>query len=179
VEAPYVEGEKVRLRPLARADAPRLVTLLHDAEVRRFLRAGAPPTLALEEALIDALPRAHGDLLAGVVARDDGRPVGAAGLHHLDDPARKAELGIFIGPAREWGRGFGTEATALLVRHAFDGLGLHRVWLHVHADHPRAIAAYERVGFRSEGVLRESALRDGKLVDVVSMGILRGELRGR
>lgn len=172
---PTLAGSLVELRPLVREDARRVAAIVNDPAVNRTLRASAPVSVATEVLFIEALPYARADLVLGVAARDDGRIVGVTGLHHLDDPARKAELGIFLGPPSEWGRGFGTEATRLLVAHGFGALGLHRIWLHVQADHARAIRAYERVGFRREGLLRESGLREGRPVDEVVMGLLSAE----
>ncbi len=172
---PRLQGERVVLRPLAPSDAPRIVALLSDPDVTRTLRAVPPASIAAEELFIEAMAQAPADLAWGVTARDDGRLLGIAGLHHLDDPARQAELGIFVGPRAEWGRGFGGEATRLVVRHGFEGRGLHRIWLQVHADHAPAIALYERAGFRREGLLRQSARRGEAFVDVVVMGLLREE----
>lgn len=172
---PTLSGARVVLRPLVRTDAPRLAAIVNDPAVSRTLRATGRVSVAAEEMFIESLATASADLVLGVTAADDGRLLGAAGLHHLDDPARKAELGIFLGPPAEWGHGHGSDAVALLMRHAFEALRLHRVWLHVHADHERAIRVYERLGFRHEGLLRDSARRDDGFVDVVSMGILAGE----
>jgi RimJ/RimL family protein N-acetyltransferase len=71
------------------------------------------------------------------------------------------------------GRGLGTEATALVLRHAFTALRLHRVELSVYAFNPRAKRAYEKAGFRTEGVLRDALrLEDGQRVDAVVMAAL-------
>jgi RimJ/RimL family protein N-acetyltransferase len=175
MRAPPITGDRVELRALVRADAARVVAILNEPEVRRTLRPMPVFSVGAEEAFIESLPDAPHDLVLAVAARGDGRLVGVIGLHHLDDPARKAELGIFIGPPAEWGRGFAGEAIALLVRHGFDALGLNRIWLHVHADHAGAIRLYERLGFRREGLLRQSGRRGEGYVDVVVMGLLREE----
>ena len=48
--------------------------------------------------------------------------------------------------------------------------------LHVYDFNPRGIRAYEKVGFREEGHLREYQFADGRHVDVVVMGLLADEL---
>ncbi len=176
---PTLTGEKVRLRPLALPDAPRLVALLADPDVSRNLRLRTPVTLAAEREFIAALAHATDQLVLGITARDDGRLMGVCGLHQLGDPARQAELGLFLGGPEEWGKGFGTEVTWLMCRHGFEVLRLNRIWLHVYVDNERGLRAYERVGFRREGLLRQAAVRDHEYVDVVTMGILRSEWEGR
>ncbi len=172
---PTLTGRKVRLRPLVIPDAPRLVQLLSIPEVSRNLRLRTPVSLPAEREFIAALAHATEQLVLGITALDDGRLMGVCGLHQLGDPARQAELGLFLGGPEEWGKGYGTEVTRLLCAHGFEVMGLNRIWLHVYADNERGLRAYQRVGFRREGVLRQAAVRDGGHVDVVAMGILRRE----
>jgi RimJ/RimL family protein N-acetyltransferase len=101
--------------------------------------------------------------------------IGATGLEQIDFRNRHAKFGIFIGAKEEWGKGYGTEATHLVTQHAFLTLNLNRVWLHVVADNERGIRAYERVGFKREGILRQEHFRDGRYLDTMTMAILREE----
>jgi RimJ/RimL family protein N-acetyltransferase len=48
-------------------------------------------------------------------------------------------------------------------------VGLVRIQLFIHADNPRAIALYRKVGFVEEGVLRDAAFMDGKFRDSLLM----------
>jgi diamine N-acetyltransferase len=79
---------------------------------------------------------------------------------------------IVVEPA---GRGLGRAALALVLDHAFDGLGAHRVWLDVKVDNARARRAYEAVGFVAEGVLRDALLTDGRYESLVVMSVLAHE----
>ena len=74
-----------------------------------------------------------------------------------------------------WGQGYGTEATRLVVQHAFATLNLNRVWLEVYEYNPRGLRAYEKVGFRKEGVKRQDNYRAGRYWDTIVMAILREE----
>lgn len=51
-------------------------------------------------------------------------------------------------------------------------MNLHRVWLRVYSNNVRAIASYEKCGFKREGVLRETRWINGRYYDTVMMGIL-------
>ena len=86
---------------------------------------------------------------------------------------------ITIGERDAWGRGYGGEATSLMVDHALGSLGLHRVALSVFAFNERAIRAYERVGFVHEGRAREAIWRDGRWWDEIHMSVLEPEWRAR
>jgi ribosomal protein S18 acetylase RimI-like enzyme len=73
--------------------------------------------------------------------------------------------------------GLGTEATQLMLDHAFGTLGLHRIALYVFEFNERAIRAYTRCGFVIEGRSRESIWRDGRWWDELAMSVLESDWR--
>jgi diamine N-acetyltransferase len=103
------------------------------------------------------------------------RPIGVVGLRHIDAPPGTADFGISIGEADCRGHGYGTEATALILRHAFAELGLRGVFLEVWSFNPNAIRTYRRVGFREIGRRRAAQLMAGRAYDRVYMECLAGE----
>ncbi len=76
------------------------------------------------------------------------------------------------------GRGLGQEAIRLVARHLFEDRGHHRIVIDPNAANARAIHAYEKVGFRPVGVLRdyEWHASQGGWSDGLLMDMLRGEL---
>jgi ribosomal-protein-alanine N-acetyltransferase len=176
VKNPFLVGPTLYLRPLERADAALLTRWFNDPAVKRSLWIHRPLTLEHEEASIEKLTSDVNTLMLGIARQDDDRMIGMTGLQQIDFKDRNAELAIVIGEAEEWGRGLGTEATRLVVGHAFGTMNLHRIWLQVFEDNARAIGAYEKVGFRREGLLRQALFREGRYWDVAMMGILREEL---
>ncbi len=174
---PFLIGDRIYLRPLEPEDAPTCAAWFNDQDVSRFLLRYRPLGLAEERDLLVKLAADPTVVSLGIALRADDRLIGSAGLRHLDHKNRCSAFGIAIGEKAEWSRGYGSEATSLLLRHAFDTANLHRVWLHVHAFNERAIRCYERLGFRREGVLRDEVFRDGRYWDTLVMGILEGEWR--
>ena len=63
--------------------------------------------------------------------------------------------------------------------YAFETLNLNRVWLHVYEYNERGIRAYEKVGFKREGVLRQDRYHAGRYWDTITMAILREEWETR
>jgi RimJ/RimL family protein N-acetyltransferase len=174
---PFLIGETIYLRPLEKADAPLGARWLNDPEVNRTLSRYRPMTLPEEEEFIDGPARCETDMVLGVVLRSDDRLIGITGLHKIDWRCRHTCFGILIGEKQEQGKGRGTQTTQLMVRYAFETLNLNRVWLEVYENNPRGRHVYEKVGFRTEGVLRQHMFRDGRYWDTVVMGILRGDWR--
>src|SRR5262245_56469675 len=171
----YLCGDKVYLRPLEREDAPLLAAWLNDPEVTRTLLRSHPITLQAEIAYLEKVAQSQDEVTLGIVPKDSDKLIGATGLHLVDWRARHACFGVFIGVKEEWGKGHGTDATRLMVRHAFATMNLNRVWLHVVSTHEAGIRAYERAGFRREGVLRQQFYREGRFQDLLVMGVLREE----
>ena len=112
-----------------------------------------------------------------MLAEQDGHLVGAARLDDANEHHRHATYAIGIRHPDDWGCGYGTEATRLVLQHAFDVLGLHRIDLVVLGTNSRAVRAYEKCRFRKEGVLREQALIQGQWHDDLIMSVLDTEYR--
>lgn len=171
-----LKGDLVTLRPIEADDYERLAAFSNDIEVE--LLAGDQPPRPRSRATVakhwdDAAER--GDLVFAIEA--DGRLIGSCSLGHVDAVSQTAELGIGIGEREYWGRGYGREAVRLLVDYGFRLRNLRKIWLSVLDDNPRAIRAYEAVGFAEEGRQRAHIWRNGDYVDIVFMGLIKHKRR--
>jgi RimJ/RimL family protein N-acetyltransferase len=167
----------VTLRELAREDIPMVNRWRNDRCLVDGL--GAPPRYISEEVDViwfeEYLRRRGTDVRCAILAGCEAEPVGLVSLTGIDSVHRRAELHLIIGRRDLHGRGIGTEATRLLLAHAFNDLNLHRVFLSVLASNAPAIRVYEKAGFVREGVARESAYKRGRYDDMVHMAILAHE----
>jgi RimJ/RimL family protein N-acetyltransferase len=105
------------------------------------------------------------------------RPIGLTDLFEIDHFNRTAGFGILIGERDCWGRGYGTEATRLMLDYAFTALGLHSVRLAVFSYNTRAQRAYEHAGFHVVGRWREAKRFGGRVYDVIYMDCLATEFQ--
>ena len=85
----------------------------------------------------------------------DREPVGGCSLFEINGAARTAVLGIWLGKPF-WDEGLGTDAVRTLCRFGFRHMNLQRIELNVFETNPRALRAYEKVGFTLEGTRRRS-----------------------
>lgn len=174
-----MQGTLITLRPLTIADAAKLAQWKSDPAIDP-VSAQRPTTTAAERRWIRrVLSSRDGAIHFAIDARADDRMIGFASVWLFGPSDAKATLNVFIGERTVWGKGFGTEAVTLLVRHAFLSLRAHRVELEVLASNARAIGLYERLGFHREGRLRESVLLRDRYEDVVIMSILQDEWHDR
>jgi RimJ/RimL family protein N-acetyltransferase len=108
-----------------------------------------------------------------LVAEVDGKIVG---LLNYSGGKRKATrhvatFGMSVRSAWQC-RGVGTALLTAAIRHAKESGCIRRLDLQVYADNERAIRLYKRLGFVSEGVLRNTALRNGEFIDGIMMALI-------
>lgn len=171
-------GDRVRLRHMEREDLPQFVEWLNDPEVYQGLSMFTPLSLAEEENWYEEMlkrPIEERPLCIEAGKGDGWQMIGNSSFFSIDWRNRSSELGIFIGDKTYWDQGYGTEVMKLLLKHGFATLNLHRIFLRVFEDNPRAIRAYEKAGFVHEGRFRQGEFHDGQFHDVLFMSVLRPE----
>lgn len=171
------EGELVRLTHLQRDDLPAFKRWFRDYEVQRWL--GVDPVVPLtdeaEEAWYEQASRSKDAFHFSIRTLADDRLIGNCSLFGISQKNRSAEFGIVIGEKEYWGRGYGSDATRIVLRFAFDEVNLNRVYLWVFSFNRRAIRAYEKCGFVHEGTARQTIFREGQYHDAHLMSVLRDE----
>lgn len=172
---PYAVGERVYLRPLDRDDVDDLLQWIHDPEITATLTFRWPLSRAQEEVYIDDIYAGQKEMTLGIALREDNRLIGAIGLHAVDTIHRRATFGLFIGETVEWGKGYGTAATKLMIEVAFGRLNLRRLELDVYSYNAAARRIYEKLGFQLEGTRRQHIYWQGAYHDVHLMALLRDE----
>jgi RimJ/RimL family protein N-acetyltransferase len=171
-------GRLVTLRPHVPQNVAAFRRWYADPEIARLARYQQTPMRPEEiERFFAARVVGPEALAMAVHERTTGRLIGTCAFSQLDGDNGSALYHITIGEPDAWGRGYGTEATQLMIDHAFGTLGLHRIALFVFEFNVRAIRAYRRVGFVVEGRSRESIWRDGRWWDELAMSILESDWR--
>ena len=168
-----LQGSLVVLRRHVPANLAAFHRWYADPEIARLARYQPTPMRPEEIERFFAARVVGPDALAMAVhERATGRLIGTCAFSQLDGENGSSLYHITIGEPDAWGQGFGTEATQLMLDHAFGTLNLHRIALYVFEFNERAIRAYRRAGFTIEGRSRESILRDGRWWDELAMSVL-------
>lgn len=102
-------------------------------------------------------------------------PNGLFSLSDIDQRHRNCVWGGYLSPEAPRGQRLGSAMMSVSLTMVFEELGLHRVTVEAIEDNTRAIALYESVGFRREGLLRDRAHQNRGYVNVVVLGLLRDE----
>jgi UDP-4-amino-4,6-dideoxy-N-acetyl-beta-L-altrosamine N-acetyltransferase len=169
-----IEGHLVQLRPIQRQDLALVLEWRNSTEVRKYLLNDRPISSEEHQRWFESLVRDARKHVFMIVSRE-GQPVGLAQLFDIDRENGHADWGFYIADPALRGSGMGAEAEYLVLYHAFDEVGLQRVYCHTLASNRPVLAMHERFQFRKEGVLRRHVRREGWYEDLVVMGMLREE----
>jgi RimJ/RimL family protein N-acetyltransferase len=167
-----LRGDRIFLGPIRDGDSHILFEWINERDDVLLSAPYKPVHAADHQEWFDAIRRRADVVIFGIRLLDDTL-IGSCQLYAIDRRSRSAELQIRIGVPSARGKGYGSEALALLVQHGFDDLNLRRISLRTFATNERARRAYAKAGFVEEGHLREGAYLDGEFVDVVVMARLR------
>lgn len=179
-KARKLTGERVELRRHRREHYPLYQRWYGDRGVwhlTSWMAAPMEPTAV--NRLFDERELSLSDDSFAIHPRGERDPVGIVSLMNISESNASADLSVIVGPEEARHRGYGTEAIALILEYGFERLGLHRVGLSVFEFNETAIAAYERLGFRKEGRLRQAVDRNGVLYDALLMSLLKSEWSDR
>jgi RimJ/RimL family protein N-acetyltransferase len=151
-------GARLHLEPLELGHAEGLARFSALPEIWKFLSYGPFPDVpSLRGHITDLLQRQSvGTDLAFVIRRrSDGNLVGMTRFLNIERPDEAVEIGgTWFDPA-VWRGPYNTEAKRLMLGHAFDSEGVHRVAICTDVRNERSQRAIERIGGRREGILRE------------------------
>jgi RimJ/RimL family protein N-acetyltransferase len=104
----------------------------------------------------------------------EGEAVGMAGLEAINLLHGNAIMPIFI--AEPWRRsGVGIRMACMIIDLAFKQLRLHRVATLYRADNAASNALLSRLGFKQEGISRQSWFSQGQYFDQLNVGVLENE----
>ena len=168
---------RLTLEPLGPPHFDGAWATLQDAESVRLTGTHATFTEPQIRAWLAGL-RDRDDRADWAITRsEDGLYLGEIVLQDYDPDNRSIGFRIGLASRVHFGHGYGTEATAAVVDHAFASIGVHRIELEVYGFNPRARRVYEKVGFVAEGVRRDALLSEGVWVDSIMMSMLESDLR--
>ena len=168
---------RVQLVPLAARHLEATLRWVNDPVMMRLLGRTARVEPDEHRRWFEQLQRRSECRYFSVETAEVGQHVGNIWLWGIDLADRTAEVRILFGDDESSGRGYGSEAITLLADVAFDTMGLHRLYAYVFSINPRAKRAFEKAGFRTEGILRQHRRIAGEFVDVYVLGQLASDRR--
>jgi len=184
------DAHGLQLDPLERVDLPLLKQWRNGTALRSRTREWRPLTMEDQERwfqsitgphrtehmfMVSLAPRAI-SLKTNSTARVT-KKIGVIGLCGWNTHDRCAEISFYIGDHRHQGHGFMSRALKLLINWGFEN-DLRRIWAEVYDFNEPSINLLKKLGFVTEGVLRQHVIKQGRPTDSLMMGLLRDEWDG-
>ncbi|MDO5026715.1 MAG: GNAT family protein [Tissierellia bacterium] len=156
-----IKSDKICLRYFEISDIENKVKWINDSKNNEFLHYDIPINY---EGTLNWFLNKQKNREDFVIEYEES-PVGVIGLINIDNYNKKAEYYITIGSHEHKRKGIASGSSLLLLRHAFEELGLNKVYLNVDADNTSACKLYEKIGFKCEGTFKDELFFRGKFID--------------
>ncbi|RKT51791.1 GNAT family N-acetyltransferase [Saccharothrix australiensis] len=174
-------GAKVRLRGVEPEDWQAFMRFdSHVSDMRDADMVHPPRSTAGYRAWAEAesLREAGDEFRLAIESVAGGELVGSLATSAVDTRAGRFSYGIGIGREHQR-RGYAGEAVVLLLAYMFGERRFHKCEVAIHAFNGASIALHDKLGFRSEGRLRDHEFFSGRHHDVVLMGLTAAEFTTR
>jgi ribosomal-protein-serine acetyltransferase len=170
------EVEEIRLLELRHAEELFSLVDQNRVHLRRWLPEwDVPKSLDECKAVIKAGLEQFANnlgLMTGIWC--EGQLAGVVGMGKIDWENRSSNLGYWVAETFQ-GRGLVSQACRALIHYAFTELKLKRLEIRCAANNPKSCAIPRRLGFRKEGILRQSQAFDDRYLDIEVYGLLAQE----
>ena len=172
-----IQGERLHLRALGAEDVTqRYLDWMRDPQVNRYMESRfATHTLESLHSFVTAMNESPDNYLFGMFLEPQGEHIGNIKIGSISRHHRHADVGLIVGAKTAWGKGYATEAIRLVTRHAFDQLGLNKLYAGMYAENAGSARAFLKAGYREIGVLKNHVLCDGRYVDSLMVEICRDD----
>lgn len=166
-----LQGLSISLRALEPEDVEAMYRWENDPAVWGVSGTVAPFSREILRMFIEQqqydIWRTH-QLRLVIALNEDSRAVGAVDLFDFDPLNRRAGVGVLVADG-ERGRGYASEALALLVDYARDVLMLNQLYCDIDTDNVACRALFAGCQFEECGVRRRWRLSAGGWHDVVML----------
>lgn len=166
---------KCALRKWRPSDAQDLAAALNNKRILENLRDGLPYPYTERDAAayIASMQSAdENDTFAYAITIED-RAIGSIGAFRQGNIHRQtAELGYYLSE-EYWGRGIMTDAIRQLCDILFQTTDLLRIYAEPFAYNTASRRALEKAGFQFEGLMKNHAIKNGKVLDMTLYGLTR------
>jgi len=178
---PEFSTTRLILTKIIATDSESLYRLFSNPEVVRFYDLEPFTNLAQAEkliALFDSRYQSTSGIRWAIRTKESGELIGTCGFNSWSEKMRNATIGYDLTPDY-WNRGISTEALTGVLKLAFDGMlpcgSLHRIQADTIPGNDASEKVLIKLGFKEEGIRRESAFVRGQYHDMKCFGLLRTE----
>jgi RimJ/RimL family protein N-acetyltransferase len=170
----FLEGEKINLRTIEEEDVEFLRDGINNPAVGKSIGSDFKPRNKSAQKEFFEEKISSGDEVHLAISVDEEMK-GIISIIPRNDSTGK--IGLWI--AEEFhDKGYGTEASKLMIEYAFNELRYHRILARAIEENKASNRIWQKLGFTEEGAYREHVYRKGHYEDLKLYGLLKEEWSG-
>lgn len=179
---PAIQTSRLSFRDFTLDDHDAVHAYASDPEVTRYTAFG-PNTPEqtkgfLQVVSAEASQEDRANYSFALIHRETSKLIGSCGLVRSDANGPQYSCGYVL-RKELWQQGLASEATAALIKFAFEELGAHRLWAHVFVGNTASERLLRKLGLRYEGCARQAFFVRDAWHDLQTFAILRSEWEQR
>ncbi|OUS27035.1 GNAT family N-acetyltransferase [Gammaproteobacteria bacterium 45_16_T64] len=178
---PMLDTQRLTLNQLEGEDAEPIFKLFSDKSVIKYYDLVAFTEVSQANAIIAFFNSRYIDnagIRWAIRLKESGELIGTCGFNSWSSKMNNAVIGYDLSPVY-WGNGYVTEALHEIILAAFSGVlscgALHRIQADTVPGNSASEAVLRRIGFREEGLRRQSGFWKGEYHDLKCFGLLKPE----
>jgi len=176
IRTPFLEDEKIYLCGFSSEDVVEWTSWFNNPATTEYMNKGFFPVPVNEQMKrLDDMCMNKSELQLAIFDKESNLLLGTVGLHKIDWVHRTGDISIVIGSKEGQGKGYGKRAVALVVRHAFNKLNLHKITSGMWSNNSASESCFKANGFQQEGCRKEQFHCQGRYVDELNYGLLRSQ----
>lgn len=164
---PVLDSSRVVLRQIVATDINNIFKGLSHPDIIKYYGIHFESLEATNEQMtwFADLEKNKNGIWWAICSKSDGEFLGAGGLNDLSMENKKAEIGFWLYP-ENWGKGYMTEAMPLILNHAFETIGLHRIEGFVETENTNCKNALAKLNFTLEGTMVDCEIKNGEFISL-------------
>ena len=169
-----IQGKRVALRAIEKADLPLLMQWRNNPNLRKFFRETDEINSFKQFKWFENMSAENSaHKMFAIVKSDTNELMGACGLCYIDWVNRSADFSIYLGYDNLYiDKKYAIEAAQLLRDYGFNILNLHRLWAEIYSIDNAKKTFFKTLSFTLDATFRESYWYEGKWHDSLFYSLL-------
>lgn len=174
MKSPTIESDSYLIRPFNKSDTELWQIWDTDPEIQAFMPEPFNEAQDIEEQYkyIEECEKDEEGFYWSIEIKS-GVTIGTIALTEFNSYHQVANLGIAIGDKNYWGKGVATEVISTLVNYAFEHLNISRISAEVEDGNVGMMKAFEKVGFKQDGIFESARIKNNQRINVYHFGIIK------
>lgn len=174
---PYLESERFILREVREGDYIAIYEIYSNEDAVKYQQIGTMQTIEQAQQSVKNFQNGFRNkkfIRWCIAKKENDEVVGLITLHSFDIWNSKAEIGFMLNK-KYWQQNIMCEVAKKIIEFAFEVIKLHRIEASIHPDNIGSIKLSEKLGFKREGLKKESAYnrRNFEYEDRLIFGLIK------